>query len=151
VEIEGVEILENLFSYACKRQQDAIRYCMCVWRVCHFWDDIIDGDPVTKQEANEAMSSAMVEINRNPFFKNNIDVLNGVVSLIVANWHVANEYEAAKHHLEKAYMLRAYLYNLPIICAFIIDGQPWANQVAKVAWESYGETFQSFIEEIENA
>jgi hypothetical protein len=151
MKIEGIDILKELFAYACKQDKSAIQYCISIWRICHFWDDLIDCDPVTDEETNNAFTAAMVEINSNPFFIKNRSALNGMVSLIISNWHVANEYEANKQNIEKAYMLRAQLYNLPVMCAFLIGGQGWANQVAKNSWDFYGESFNDFQSEVNNA
>ena len=100
MQIEGLDVLENLFNYACKQDRNAVEYCFAVWRICHFWDDLKDNDPVSDEETNRALSTLMVDINRNPFYRQNVDVLTGLLSQIIANWHVANTYESKKTNLD---------------------------------------------------
>ena len=149
--IKGFDTLTSLFEYACKGNGSAVDLCKKVWKICHFWDDIIDRDPVTANEVDDAMESALTGINSNEFFLRNPNIFVGMMALIISNWHTSNVYEQSKTDLQKSYMLRAHLYNLPILCAFIIGGQQWANEVSKVVWDSYGEQFEEYAKEIENA
>jgi hypothetical protein len=147
--INDFATLQQLFAYACKDDRNAIRFCESVWQAFHLWDDIVDGDEPSN--VNAGFSGITSEMLANPFAVAHSGIFAGTLALIISNWDAANQFERSKQHIEKAYMLRAQLYNLPVQCAFIIGGQEWANHIALVSWSSYGEVLEQFKQEVENA
>jgi hypothetical protein len=151
MEIKGLDVLNELFSVACKQNEDAVQVCQDIWKIAHLWDDLVDGDTVSIAEINEAMTAAWSGLNNNAFFASHLQHFNGFMSIILANWQTANEFEEKKIELGKAWVLRAQLYNVPVLCAFLIAGQEWANQVSLIAWQTYGEKYSDYLKEMTNA
>jgi hypothetical protein len=149
--IPNFDKLNEFFNYACREDQYAVRFCADAWRVAHLWDDLIDGDLVTKEEVNAGMVSATTSMMSNPFVAAHLGQCCSMLALVNANWQTANEMESGKRDLGKAFILRAQLYNVPVLCAFLLGGQEWANHVSSVSWAAYGEKFADYKREVERA
>ncbi len=148
--IDGFDTIERLIGYACKGDPHASRFCAEMWRLAHFFDDVYDRGELTEADVYQAVNIALFGVLTNPFALAHAQALAPALNLVAANWQTANQMESRKDGLDKAYMLRAQLYNLPVVCAFLLYGPDWAAQVSQVAWETYGETSETFKQEVMN-
>jgi hypothetical protein len=129
----------------------AVDYCMCLLKIADTWDDLIDEDHVAPERTSEAFEACLLNIPENPFFAVHCTVLVPLHRNIILQWYAANEFEARKESLEKAYMLRAGIYQIFGVCASLIGGMEWGRRCSPEIWRLYGEKFDDFRKEIEDA
>lgn len=125
-----------------KGNEYAVALCMDLLLVAHAWDDLIDEDKgLSEQEIDEAFLCALVSIPANPFFAQNSQYLLPVFHSVWLQWKVANVFEREKqqHDMEKAYMLRASIYQVFQMVALLCGGRDWAVEVGPEVWRLYGE------------
>lgn len=130
-----------------KGNQSAMRFCADIVMVAHVWDDLVDADkPVSCATADEAFRKLMLEVPANEFYRANFSFLHPVLVMIWAQWSAANSMEThpIKGDREKAFMLRASLYQLFHACAVLCGGLDWAAQIGPEIYRLYGETLESF-------
>jgi hypothetical protein len=77
-----------------------------------------------------AFRKMMLEIPANEFYRANFAFLQPVIVMIWAQWTAANgmETDPIKGDREKAFMLRASLYQLFHACAVLCGGLDWAGR-----------------------
>jgi hypothetical protein len=130
-----------------KGNQSAMKFCADVLEVAHVWDDLVDGDkPVAASAADAAFRKMMLEIPAGEFYRANFSFLHPVMVMVWAQWSAANGMETypIRNDREKAYMLRASLYQLFHACAVLCGGLDWAAKVGPEIYRLYGESLESF-------
>jgi hypothetical protein len=72
---------------------------------------------------------------------------------IILKWHTANVFEKEKevNDVDKAYMLRAELYQLFVLCATLIGGRQWGRDMSISIWRLYGESVKELKKEVQDA
>lgn len=126
-----------------KGNQSAMRFCADMVEVAHVWDDLVDCDkPVSSAKADAVFRKMILEIPANDFYRANFNFLHPVLVMIWAQWDAANSMETHpfKNDLEKAYMLRASLYQLFHACAVLCGGLDWAAEIGPEVYRLYGES-----------
>lgn len=147
-----MKALEELFDYIYRGNEHATSLSHCLWDIAQVWDDLIDGDEVSKSSINKAFVDSLVTVQTNPLWGPDIsvNVLN-----IYLRWSDANSIEADKNStdddLAKAWMLRAGIYDIFVLLAAKLYGLDWATEIGPVVRKTYGETLQDFIQEVRNA
>lgn len=125
----------------------AARMCADFVTVAHVWDDLVDADkPVPASTADMAFRKMMLEIPANEFYRANFAFLQPVIVMIWAQWSAANGMETHpfKGDREKAFMLRASLYQLFHACAVLCGGFDWAAEIGPEVYRLYGESLETF-------
>lgn len=125
----------------------AMKFCADMTEVAHVWDDLVDADkPVSSVKADVAFRKMMLEIPSNEFYRANFTFLHPVIVMIWAQWTAANGMETHpfKGDREKAFMLRASLYQLFHACAVLCGGLDWAAQIGPEVYRLYGESLETF-------
>ena len=120
--------------------------------VSHIWDDLIDGDNVTPQHISTAFKLMTINIPSNPLYQKHMKNLLPIIASVYTQWVAANCFEKAQEQLDKAFMLRAAIYQLFVALASIVGGLSWAEEISPRIYSLYGETFTKFEQEVlENA
>ncbi len=127
----------------------AVDFVERVCTIAHVCDDLTDRDkPVTTAEVQASYWSAMIELPRNMFYVEHFALLNGAMQLAFFNWQIANrmEREDAPNAKEIAYVLRSSYTDLVTLCAWIVGGTEWAQQVGYESRLHAGrEGFQGYL------
>lgn len=150
LEVQLPVIREKLNSWLLQDQQ-AIEYCLYMLKTAHLWDDLIDRDTDYRDEdINEMFTYLLVELPSNSFYQRNVSTLIPIMMNIILKWHTANVFEKEKKErdLDKAYVLRAELYQLFVMCATLLGGKSWGLKVSPDIWRCYVEDLEEFKKEI---
>lgn len=147
-----LETFRQAFERFFKGNQQAVELCLDYFQVAHTWDDIIDKDAkLTDERVHMAFITLVHKIPNNPFYQSYQSELTPVLMNVVMQWLDANELDHGDDNdKDKAYMLRAGLYNLISHIALICGGYEWAKEVGVEIRRLYGETRQS-VYEVKNA
>lgn len=122
---------QRLMEYF-KGDKSAVRLALQIARLSHIWDDLIDRDPVSDDEINEAFWIALVDIPTNPFYQQFAGSLQPVIATSIINYVTANSYERSKERakLELANVLRYSVADVILLMAILIGGREWGMRVA---------------------
>lgn len=145
---EHYKAFEENLDYFFQGNKEAVKLAMMLIEVADTWDDIVDGDCPSYDKINRAFIISLIDIQNNGFYAIYQHELRPVILSTILKWLDANKLESKKEHLEKAYMLRAGLYDLFAHIAYIIGGQEWYNQVGTDIRKLYGESFKDYEDEI---
>ena len=144
---------ENL-NYWLIGNSNAIVFCLDMIKAIHLWDDLIDKDNELKdEEINDVFTFLMVDMPMNPFYAVNHREIAPMMNTIILKWHTANVFEKEKevNDVDKAYMLRAELYQLFVLCATLIGGRQWGRDMSISIWRSYFESVDELKKEVSHA
>lgn len=147
-------VFRDHFSVWFQNNEAAVLFCLDMVRAIHLWDDLIDKDKEIKdEEVNRVFTFLMVDMPLNPFFVLNQRDIAPMMQSIILKWHTANVFEEEKedNDIEKAYMLRAELYQLFVLCATLVGGRDWGREMSVYIWRLYGESVKELKKELENA
>ena len=137
----------NAFHRFYKGNESAISLSMMLLEVCHVWDDIVDGDPVTTDDVNRVFRYLVYDIPINPVYKAIPSMPDHLLNIYL-KWRDATAMEAEENpDLEKTYMLRASLYDMFSMIAFYLYGDEWAKEIGPSVRKLYGETLDDLRRE----
>jgi len=114
-------------------------------------DDWRDDDPVEPRQKEKVIYQVMVELPQNHFFQTYSHNLLPLVSVLILKWIGANKLEDNREQLHKAYMWRAAYYDLILEVVRLVHGFDGAASSADYVAKLYGETYEDYVKEFENA
>lgn len=129
------------------KDEFAVKYCCDLWLQLQLFDDIYDEGVLDKESSLKLIQLSMVEIPNNPFFVRFQPYLQPLQYSLFLQWVSANKEEDTKGALHKAYMLRAFIFQIVHLCSSLLFGVEYAKENSQVFQELYGETFEEYQEE----
>jgi hypothetical protein len=121
------------------------------WDVIQGLDDWRDNDTVDSLEKEKVIYQVMVALPSNPFFQRHAQHLLPIMSNLVLKWIAANKLEDNKEELTKAYMWRAAYYDLVLEVVRLVHGYENAALASDYVAKMYGESFEEYVKEFQNA
>jgi hypothetical protein len=128
-----------------------VRWLLDFWSVIQGLDDWRDNDEVSPQEKEAVIYKVMFLLPNNPFFQYHSKELLPIVSNLVLRWIGANRLEDNREDLHKAYMWRAAYYDLILEVVRLVHGFEAAANASDFVAKLYGETFEDYVKEFQNA
>jgi hypothetical protein len=129
----------------------AQRWLLDFFNVIQGLDDWRDNDPVEPRQKEKVIYQVMVDLPQNPFFQTHSYNLLPLVSILILKWIGANNLEDNREQLHKAYMWRAAYYDLILEVVRLVHGFDEAANAAEYVAKLYGETYEDYVKEFENA
>jgi len=131
--------------------EPTVRWLLDFWSVIQGLDDWRDNDEVSPQEKEAVIYKVMFLLPNNTFFQYHSKELLPIVSNLVLRWIGANRLEDNKEDLHKAYMWRAAYYDLILEVVRLVHGFEAAANASDFVARLYGETFEDYVKEFQNA
>ena len=131
--------------------ESTVRWLLDFWSVIQGLDDWRDNDEVSPQEKEAVIYKVMFLLPNNPFFQYHSKELLPIVSNLVLRWIGANRLEDNREDLHKAYMWRAAYYDLILEVVRLVHGFEAAANASDFVAKLYGETFEDYVKEFQNA
>lgn len=131
--------------------EPTVRWLLDFWSVIQGLDDWRDNDEVSPQEKEAVIYKVMFLLPNNPFFQYHSKELLPIVSNLVLRWIGANRLEDNREDLHKAYMWRAAYYDLILEVVRLVHGFEAAANASDFVAKLYGETFEDYVREFQNA
>lgn len=137
---------------ALRNHDQAVEVFLRLREILHTWDDLIDQDREVNLEAvNRAFFDLLVGLGQIPFWRAHQDRLSPVLVAAIANWHAANQFEAAddERRLHIAFIIRSDYANLLIVLAYLVGGYEWMREVTPTIRDLWtDETFASYLDNL---
>jgi hypothetical protein len=125
---------------------DAIELANLLYDLAQQWDDVIDEGDVSK--ANSVLSFLAFRLNYLPFFAAHDYLLRPALLVSYLNWRDANVLEKGDEaDKEKAFMLRAGIYDVFSLMAWIIGGEIHSQTVGPSIRRAYSERLADYMAE----
>lgn len=135
-----------------KGDEAAVQLALDLTYVSNIWDDMIDGDKeLTHADINTAFATALVGIPRNPFFQRFANDLLPVMSVGIANFLIANQYEkGGREDRAMAHVLRYSVVDVVVQMACLIGGMAWVELVGpELRRRGQRDTLDNYLAEME--
>jgi hypothetical protein len=129
----------------------AVQWLLDFWDVIQGLDDWRDGDEIPAQQKEAVIYKVMFLLPNNPFFQYHAKELLPIISNLILRWIGANKLEDNREQLEKAYMWRAAYYDLILEVVRLVHGFEAAANASDFVAKLYGETYQEYVREFQNA
>lgn len=141
------ENLENAFSLP----PAAVEWLISVYDSIQVFDDVADGDPVSRPELDAAIWNTLVGMPSNQFFIQNASALIPAMGTMVLKWQASDKAEREGKADAKSFVWRAGYYDLILLSVQLCHGASAAHRVAHHVMALYGENFEEYLKEFENA
>ena len=133
-----------------KGDAGAVEFAEHLWEAAQKWDDIEDEGGC--DSANSLLAWLAFGKEYTPFFAVNSHLLRPAMLTMYLQWTAANTLEHGdRNDVNKAYMLRASLYTVFHVMAWITGGEKWAVEVGPDIYRTYGETADELWKEFNHA
>ncbi len=141
------ENLEKAFSLP----PAAVEWLVNLYDVLQVFDDYADGDPVTREDLDATIWNTLVGMPANPFFAQNAGALLPAMSLLILKWQASDKAEREGKADAKSFVWRAGYYDSILLTVQLCHGASAAHRVAHHVMALYGENFEEYLKEFENA
>ncbi len=143
--------MRDVFTRVLGLPPAAVQWLLDLWGVIQVFDDVVDGDQPSRKTAREAIFTALVGLPANPFYLANSQILVPMLTAAVLKWVASDDAERAGEANEQSYMWRAAYYDIVLMVVFLCRGPEYAMTTAKQVLSLYGEPFEAYRKEFENA
>lgn len=137
------------------KDENAVNFCMDLYESSQLFDDAYD-DVLAQNEVYKLLELTMVKIPNNPFYRVCFNKLQPLLESYVLQWQSSNKIEARQlvvsdekeqELFNKAYSLRAYIFQIFHYCAKLLHGDKYAENQAIYFQLLYGETLENYKKE----
>jgi hypothetical protein len=141
------ENLEKSFSLP----PAAVEWLISLYDAIHVFDDYADGDEVTRENLDTTIWNTLVGMPSNPFFAQNAGALLPALGTMILKWQASDKVEREGKADEKSFVWRAGYYDLVLLTVQLCHGVAAAHKVSANVMSMYGENFQDYLKEFQNA
>ena len=128
---------------------DALDFSRLLWEAMQSWDDLEDEG---RTDHNPLISWLTFGKEYHPYFMQYGHILRPVMLGVYLQWRASNVLDRGDRlDVAKSYMLRAGIYNLYHVMAWIEGGDEWAAEVGPEIYRAYGETPEEIWQEFNDA
>lgn len=129
----------------------AIQWLMMLWDVTQFFDDVADGDEISRGALDRTMWNSLISMNINDFFASNSKTLIPCMANCILKWQASDKAEKSGDISEMSFAWRASFYDLILMVLQICHGVEFAIENANKVMNMYGEEYDSYLKEFNNA
>ena len=142
--------LSDKFAEWFKGDAEAVAFAEILWAATQEWDDLQDEGKCDNH--NALLSWLAFGKEYTPYFARNAHLLRPALLSMYLSWTAANTLERGeKLDVQKAYMLRAGIYGVWHMMAWVAGGDNWAVEIGPDIYRTYGETPEELLKEFSNA
>lgn len=147
----NIEMLQRNFEEALQLPDDAVALLVMLYNVAQTFDDYADGDDVTRQELDALIWNSLVGIPQNRFYQLNQISLLPLIATTVLKWQGSDRAERKGQVDAKTFGWRAGYFDIVLFVFNLVHGPNNAIHSADVIMNLYGESFEDYAKEFENA
>lgn len=128
----------------------AIEWLLMLWQATQTFDDVADGDPVSREELNATIWNTLVAMNRNEFWLLHQSTLTPIVASMILKWQASDRAERAGNADAKSFVWRAGYYDVVLMVIQLLHGAEVAINVSDKVMALYGERYEDYLKEFEH-
>jgi hypothetical protein len=128
-----------------------VEWLVMVYDAIQVFDDVADGDTVERKDLNATIWNTLVGINQNQFFISNSHYLVPLLATMILKWQASDTAERAGQADAISFVWRAGYYDLILMAVSLTHGPGFATKNAHLVMELYGEKFEDYVKEFDNA
>lgn len=129
----------------------AVDWLLMIYQAIQVFDDVADKDEVTRPELDKTIWNMLVAMHQNPFWRANQDMLVPMLSTMILKWQASDVVEREGRADAKSFVWRAGYYDLILMAIQLCHGAQQALIMAPHVMALYGEKFEDYMKEFENA
>lgn len=140
--------MNKLFERWFKGDALAVEFAIQLWHAAQEWDDFEDDG------VGDSRLFAWLAFGKeyHPFFRDHAEILRPAMLQMHLQWTAANTLDkGSKEDVAKSYMLRAAIYGVWHVMAWLCGGQDWAVSVGPEIYRTYAETPDEIWKEFNHA
>lgn len=126
---------------------DAVAWLLDVWHLIQVFDDVADGDVVTREDLDTAVWKCFISFPSNSFYLANVSSLQPALATAILKWKASDEAEREGAAGEMSFVWRAGYYDLVLLVMLLCLGRDAAMSEARVVMSLYGEQFTDYRKE----
>lgn len=126
---------------------DASVWLLNLWDVIQAFDDVYDGDEVSRQDVLKTLWRVLVSMPANPFYQTHQSHLTPVIGNAICKWQAANAAEDAGEHDERSFIWRASYYDVVMTVVTLCHGPDRAFEMSRSVMAMYGEAYDDYVKE----
>lgn len=147
----GTESLRQNLQQVLMLPTQAVEWLLMLWNAIQVFDDVADGDHVSRPDLDAAIWNTLVAMNQNIFYLKNAELLAPCVALMVMKWQASDRVERDGKADARSYAWRAGYYDVVLMVVNACHGVKFANDNAHLVMELYGEKFEDYMKEFGHA
>lgn len=125
---------------------DAQEYLLGIWHASQFFDDLLDGDPVTREDVIRNINYLFSRF-LNPFYVQYMAQLVPMQQTIIVKWIGSDKAERAKNADARSFVWRASYYDLVVFVTCLCHGMEAATNASDYLLNMYGESLDEYLKE----
>jgi hypothetical protein len=141
--------LQYHFSSVLELPDAAVIWLLDLWQVIQAFDDIVDGEEVSKDQMMDVVVKSLIGLPANPFYMANAQTLQPMIMSSILKWKASDDAEREGKADEKSFVWRASYYDVVLMVTLLCHGWKTAMEKAKTVMSLYGETFAKYKEEFQ--
>ena len=122
-------------------------WLLSIYSAIQVFDDVADGDTVSRPALDRVIWDVLVSMPINPFYREHAHSLAPIVGQCVLKWQTSDAMERDGKASPVSFVWRAGFYDLVLSVASIVHGQGAAIALGPVIACMYGETLETYLEE----
>jgi hypothetical protein len=130
---------------------DAITFLSNLYDTIQIFDDLADGDSVDRSALNFCIWNSLVGMGQNAFYQQHQSFLYPHIATAILKWQASDSAERAGQANEVSFVWRAGYYDVVLACVLLHHGPAITTEIAQVVMDMYGEKFEDYREEFQNA
>lgn len=148
---ERLSLLEAHFNKL-SLPEKASNFLLILFRIIQIFDDFADSEKVSDKKLDILIWDTLVRLPTNSFYRAHDLVLAPLIITSILKWKASDTKEKELKSADaKSFMWRAGYYEIVLFVVSIVHGEKFAQENAVSILELYGETFDNYLEEFNNA
>ena len=130
---------------------DAAAWLLDMWHVIQVFDDVADGDAISRIDLDLAIWKALVALPGNAFYRRFAAELQPVVATAFFKWKASDDAERAGRADARSFVWRSAYYDLILLVILLCHGPVAAIEKAESVMSLFGESYAAYCEEFPHA
>jgi hypothetical protein len=149
--MDSIFWLKKNLSDGLSLPQEAVDWLISLYDSFQFFDDIADGDEVSRETFDKVLWDVFVSMPQNHFFVKSAHQLIPLVGAQILKWQASDKAERNKNADAKSFVWRAGYYDIVLFCVALVHGPSAAIAASENILRLYGEKFNDYLEEFKSA
>ena len=147
----GVDWLKENLQGFFALPASAVDWLMMLYNAIQVFDDVADGDPVSREDLNATIWNTLVGMNQNSFWQVNSQTLTPIVAGMILKWQGSDQAERAGKADARSFVWRAGYYDVVLMVVALCHGTQFATENAEKVMHLYGEKLEEYLGEFIDA